>query len=75
MSLSMRRIGGNPGMPLLPPADHKAPVPLKRQRVTSAEPKTDPAKLAFVRIPDEAKLWFHSPGEASGAGALRARGA
>ena len=47
-----------PGMPLLPPADHRAPVPLKRKRVTSAEPKTDPAKRAYMRIPDEAKLWF-----------------
>ena len=52
-----------PGMPLLPPADHRAPVPLKRKRVTSAEPKTDPAKRAYMRIPDEAKLWlvdFHA---------------
>ena len=47
-----------PGMPLLPPADHRAPVPLKRKRVTSAEPKTDPAKRAYMRVPDTAKLWF-----------------
>ena len=46
------------GMPLLPPADHRAPVPLKRKRVTSAEPQTDPTKRAYMRIPDEAKLWF-----------------
>ena len=82
-----------PGMPLLPPADYVAPVPLKRKRDTSAEPKTEHAKRAYVRTPDEAKLWFaglpclssacprqvarlqHSPGEAAGAGALRARGA
>ena len=47
-----------PGMPLLPPADYKAPVPLKRKRDTSAEPKTEPAKRAYRRTPDEAKLWF-----------------
>ena len=47
-----------PGMPLLPPADHRAPVPLKRKRVTSAEPNTDPAKRAYLCILDEAKLWF-----------------
>ena len=47
-----------PGVPLLPPADQRAPAPLKRKRVTSAEPKTDPAKRAYLRIPDEAKLWF-----------------
>ena len=41
-----------PGMPLLPPADHRASVPLKRKRVTSAEPKTDPTKRAYMRIPD-----------------------
>ena len=46
-----------PGMPLLPPADYRAPVPLKRKRDTS-EAKTDPAKRAYMRIPDEAKLWF-----------------
>ena len=68
-----------------------APVPLKRKRDTSAEPKTEDVKRAR-RTPDEAKLWFqdfhayqarvhgktrlqHSPGEAAGAGALRARGA
>ena len=44
--------------PLLPPADHMAPVPLKRKRDASAEPKTEPAKRAYRRIPDEAKLWF-----------------
>ena len=33
-----------PGMPLLPPADCMAPVPLKRKRDMSAEPKTDPAE-------------------------------
>ena len=47
-----------PGMPLLPPADYVAPVPLKRKRDTSAEPKTDPTKRAYTRTPDEAKLWF-----------------
>ena len=47
-----------PGMPLLPPADNMAPVPLKRKRDTSGEPKTDPAKRTYVRIPDQAKLWF-----------------
>ena len=47
-----------PGMPLLPPADYMAPVPLKRKRDTSAEPKTDPVKRTYMRIPDEAKLWF-----------------
>ena len=47
-----------PGMPLLPLADYMAPVPLKGERDMSAEPKTDPAKRAYMRIPDEAKLWF-----------------
>ena len=47
-----------PGMPLLPPADYMAPVPLKRKRDTSAEPKTDPAKRTYMRIPVKAKLWF-----------------
>ena len=47
-----------PGMPLLPPADYMAPVPLKRKRDVSAEPKTDPAKRAYSRVPDEATLWF-----------------
>ena len=47
-----------PGMPLLPPADYMAPVPLKSKRDTSAEPKTDPAKRTYMRIPDETKLWF-----------------
>ena len=47
-----------PGMPLLPPADYTAPVPLKRKRDMSAEPKTDPTKRACLRVPDEAKLWF-----------------
>ena len=47
-----------PGMPLLPPADHRAPVLLKRKRDVSAEPKTEPAKRAYRRTPDEAKLWF-----------------
>ena len=47
-----------PGMPLLPPVDNMAPVPLKRKHDTSAEPKTDPAKRTYMRIPDEAKLWF-----------------
>ena len=78
-----------PGMPLLPPADFMAPVPLKRKRDTSAEPKD---RSREANIPDEAKLWFqdfhacqarvhgkftrlqHSLGEAFGAGALRARG-
>ena len=35
-----------PEMPLLRPTDHMAPVPLKRKRDMSAEPKTDPAKRA-----------------------------
>ena len=35
-----------------------APVPLKRKRDTSAEPKTEHAKRAYRRTPDEAKLWF-----------------
>ena len=35
-----------------------APVPLKRKRDTSAEPKTDPPKRAYMRVPDEVKLWF-----------------
>ena len=47
-----------PGMPLLRPADYMAPVPLKRKRDTSADPKRDPAKRAYMRIPDEAKLLF-----------------
>ena len=48
-----------PGMPLLPPTDDDmTPVPLKRKRDTSAEPKTDPVKRTYMRIPDEAKLWF-----------------
>ena len=47
-----------PGMPLLPPAWYVAPVPLKRKRDTSAEPKRDPTKRAYTRTPDEAKLWF-----------------
>ena len=38
------------GMPLLPLADHMAPVPLKRKRDMSAEPKTDPAKRAYIQI-------------------------
>ena len=54
----MRRIGGNLELPLLPPADYMAPVPLKRKRDTSVEPKTDPLKRTYMRIPDEAKLWF-----------------
>ena len=41
-----------PGMPLLPPADYMAPVPLKLKRVTSADPKTDPVKRTYMRIPD-----------------------
>ena len=47
MSLSMPRM-----------AHYMAPVPLKRKRDRSAELKTDPAKRAYLRIPDEAKLWF-----------------
>ena len=92
MSLSMRRIGGNLECHCYHSADYMAPVPLKRKRDMSAEPKTDPAKRTYMRVPDEAKLRFvdfhayqarvhrktlasqHSPGEASGAGALRARG-
>ena len=57
-----------PGMPLLPPANYMAPVPLKRKRDTSAEPKTDPFS------PWQDTRSQHSPGEASGTGALRARG-
>ena len=45
-------------MPLLPPAWYVAPLPLKRKRDTSAEPKRDPTKRTYMRIPDEAKLWF-----------------
>ena len=45
-----------PGMPLLPLADYMAPVPLKGERDMSAEPKTDPAKRAYMRIPDEATV-------------------
>ena len=45
-------------MPLLRPADYTAPVPLKRKRDMSAEPKTDPAKRAYMRVSDDAKLWF-----------------
>ena len=44
-----------PGMPLLCRTDFLAPAPLKRKRVES---KTDPAKQAYMRVPDEAKLWF-----------------
>ena len=33
-----------PGMPLLPPADYVAPVPLKRKHDRYAELRTDPAK-------------------------------
>ena len=47
-----------PGMPLFPPAGYMAPVPLKRKRDRSAEPKTHPAKRAHTGEPDEAKLWF-----------------
>ena len=47
-----------PGMQLLPPADYVAPVRLKRKRDVSAEPKTETAKRAYRRTPDEAKLWF-----------------
>ena len=35
-----------------------APVPLKRKRDTSNEPKTDPMKRAYMLVPGEAKLWF-----------------
>ena len=35
-----------------------APVPLKRKRDMSAEPKTDPMKRAYMLVPGEAKLWF-----------------
>ena len=44
-----------PGMPLTCPLDHVAPAPPKRKRV---ELETEPAKRAFIRVPDEAKLWF-----------------
>ena len=40
-----------PGMPLLPPADHMAPVLLKHKRDASAEPKTDPTKRATCACP------------------------
>ena len=40
-----------PGMTLLPPADHMAPVPLKHKRDASAEPKTDPTKRATCACP------------------------
>ena len=49
-----------PAMPLLPPGDSMAPVPLKRKRDMSAEL---PAKRTYMRVPDEAKLWvvdFHA---------------
>ena len=46
------------GMPLSRPVNHIAPVPVKRKRDKPAEPKTDRAKRAYVRAPDEAKLWF-----------------
>ena len=78
--------------PLLPPADYVAPVPLKRKRNTSAEPKT--AREASIQAhtrrgeavvpglprlssacPRQDARLQHSPGEAAGAGALRARGA
>ena len=42
----------------MPSADYMAPVPLKRKRDTSNEPKTDPVKRAYMLVPDEAKLWF-----------------
>ena len=44
-----------PGMPLSCPVDHVAPAPSKRKRVES---ETEPAKRAYMRVPDEAKLWF-----------------
>ena len=47
-----------PGMPLLLRSGYMAPVPLKRKRDMSAEPKTDPAKRANMRVPDKANLWF-----------------
>ena len=37
------------GTPVLPPADYMAPVPLKRKRDTSAEPKRDPARSERTR--------------------------
>ena len=76
-------------MPLLPPVDYMAPVPLKRKRGTSAEPKTGSSEgsihahtrrgEAVVRgllrlsraCPWQDTRLQHSPGEASGAGALR----
>ena len=70
-----------PGMPLLRPAGYMAPVPLKRKRDMSAEQKTDPVKRAYMRVPDEAKLWLvdfhpcHARVHGKTAGALRARGA
>ena len=82
-----------PGMPLLPPADYMAPVPLKRKRDMSAEPKTDSMQsehtcayptrrscgswtsthIMRVSMARHSPTTF-APGEASGAGALRARG-
>ena len=44
-----------PRIPLLPPVDYMAPVPLKRKRDMSAEP---PAKRTYSRVLDEAKLRF-----------------
>ena len=44
-----------PGMPLSCPVDYVAPAPSKRKRVES---ETEPAKRAYTRMPDEAKLWF-----------------
>ena len=33
-------------------------MPLNPKRVTFAEPKTDTVKRTYMRIPDDAKLWF-----------------
>ena len=41
-----------------------APVPLKRKRDTSNEPKTDPMKRAYMLVPDEAKLSFSPDADA-----------
>ena len=56
------------GMPLLRPTDHVVSVPRKRKHLMSVEsetvveadlaPMSSPVKRAYMRAPDEAKLWF-----------------
>ena len=58
VTLDVPYIGGNLECHCYHRRTHMAPVPLKRKRDMSAEPKTDPAKRAYMRVPDEAKLWF-----------------